>query len=254
MRIQTESKMTTRNDRNQEFVLPHALKDRCMRTYEWSTEFTERALLGYRQFMKLKIQVEDFTAETLAPSSIVELVWRQHILDVGHYCKSCFEYSEERLIDYNPDNGFDQSAPHDQITATQVALKALFGRQVDAEIWSFDHASTSKGSQQSSNDVPDPATIGRRSVTQRSKNVDNRTITLWIRDPGGVATFFKLLRSTKLGKVFEAYARHAGVEMAQLKFILNDHFVTDPDLTPNDLNVEDQDSLLAVVIEEGSLY
>jgi hypothetical protein len=245
--------MSTRNDRNQEFVLPATLMARCMRAYDWTNEFTERALLGYRQFMKLKIQVEDFAAQTLFPSLTVELVWRQHILDVGHYCKACFEYCEERLIDYNPDSGLDQSALHDQITATQVALKALFGRQVDAEIWSFDQNNDMESNQQ-------PCALkvrklnnnsmGGSSVSQRS-NVDNRTITLWIRDPSGVATFFKCLRCTNLGKVFDAYARHKGVETGQLKFILDDHFLTNPDLTPNDLNLEDEDSILAVAIQEG---
>lgn len=221
-----------------------------MGAYEWSDEFTERALLGYRQFMKLKIQVEDFTAQTLSPSLPVELVWRQHILDVGHYCKACFEYSEERLIDYNPDSGLDQSTLHEQITATQVALKALFGRQVDAEIWCFGQADTDGNRQSSHGHGHGPATTGRSAAS----NVGNRTITLWIRDPSGVATFFKLLRSTKLGKVFEAYARHKGVEIGELKFILDDHFVDNPDLTPNDLNLEDQDSILAVAIQEGFQY
>jgi hypothetical protein len=246
---------TTSNDRNEEFVLPATLMARCMRAYDWSNEFTERALLGYRQFMKLKIQVEDFSAQTLFPSLTVELVWRQHILDVGHYCKACFEYCEERLIDYNPDSGLDQSALHDQITATHVALKALFGRQVDTEIWSFDQNYTEGDTQGNTHPRASTArkpnnSMGSNSVTQRS-NVDNRTITLWIRDPTGAATFFKLLRCTNLGKVFDAYARHKGCEPGQLRFILDDHFVTNHHLTPNDLNLEDEDSILAVAIREG---
>ena len=243
--------MSTRNDRNQEFALPDGLKPRCVRAYDWSDEFTERALLGYRQFIKLKIQVEDFAAQTLYPSLTVELVWRQHILDVGHYCKSCADYCEGKLLDYNPDKGLGQAARHEQISATQVALKALFGRQVDAEVWSFNQKDDGVKTRPSMS-VPESPTprSSNSSVTTRNPT-DNRTITLWIRDASGEATFFKLLRSTKLGKVFEAYARHKGVALGQLRFILDDHFVENLDLTPNDLNLVDQDSILAISVHEA---
>jgi upstream activation factor subunit UAF30 len=150
--------MTTLNKENQEFQLPATLKARCMRQYSWAEPFTLDALGGYRQFIKLKLQVADWKAKMLSPSWIVDCVWQQHILDPAHYRKACRLYTGGKLIGHDPDGGLDQMAKCKRIEATKIALKALFGEAVDTGVWSFGQADTDAAA---GTNKRQPLTMGR---------------------------------------------------------------------------------------------
>ena len=65
-------------------------------------------------------------------------------------------------------------------------------------------------------------------------------ITIRIKDQTGEETFFKVKRTTKMAKVFEAYASREGVRANALRF-LRDGVIVNPDRTSADLGLEDQD-------------
>ena len=46
------------------------------------------------------------------------------------------------------------------------------------------------------------------------------TITIRVKDQGGDETFFKVKQTTKMGKIFKAYASRKGVDEKSLRFLL----------------------------------
>ncbi|CAB9529542.1 expressed unknown protein [Seminavis robusta] len=117
--------------------LPESLRERCLRYYGWDDAFTKKALRGYRQFMQLKMQLEDWHAEILSPSPTIDAVWLQHIVDVEQYVNACLDYCDN-LIGHNPDDDLDNSgARKERIRTTMRSLKLVFARDIDREVWSF---------------------------------------------------------------------------------------------------------------------
>ena len=54
------------------FSIPDGLLPRCARQFGWTTEFSQRILMAYRQFMELKRQHEDWNATVLSPPRLVD--------------------------------------------------------------------------------------------------------------------------------------------------------------------------------------
>jgi len=63
-----------------------------------------------------------------------------------------------------------------------------------------------------------------------------------IRDQGGEETFFKVKKSTKLEKVFNAYSNRKGFNSGSLRFLFDGQRVR-PEQTPEDIDMEDGDQL-----------
>jgi hypothetical protein len=118
------------------FDVPRGLLSRCMRVYAWDEEFSQEAIYGYRQFMQLKRQSEDWHGNVLSPPPIIDCAWLQHISDVEHYVHSCMEYCGN-LIGHNPDDELDGSAQAERIRTTKLSRKLVFGNDWDAKVWSF---------------------------------------------------------------------------------------------------------------------
>lgn len=129
------------NSQGESFALPETLRLRCVRLYGWSEPFADKAIKAYLQFIKLKYQLEDWDAVTLLPSVAVDLVWRQHVLDVTHYVRACHEYCGGYVIGYNPDVGLAGHSSRDAIykraEATKLCVKTLFDRDMDPEVWTW---------------------------------------------------------------------------------------------------------------------
>jgi Leucine-rich repeat (LRR) protein len=76
---------------------------RCMRVHGWTETQTRRVLKGYRQFLRIKAKLEDWTAEQLAPSASVGLMWQQHILDANNYFHDCMLLCGH-VVGHDPDS------------------------------------------------------------------------------------------------------------------------------------------------------
>ena len=66
------------------------------------------------------------------------------------------------------------------------------------------------------------------------------TITIRVKDQGGDETFFKVKKTTKMSKVFGAYAQRKGVAITSLRFLIDGERI-DAAETPKSLELEDQD-------------
>jgi small ubiquitin-related modifier len=76
------------------------------------------------------------------------------------------------------------------------------------------------------------------------------TIAIRIKDQSGEETYFKVKRSTKFCKIFNAYASRKGVDVNSLRF-LSDGDLVKHYLTPLLLELEDQDQIDAVLEQIG---
>jgi Ubiquitin-2 like Rad60 SUMO-like len=208
--------MSTGNDNGDSFAIPPTLKDRCMRSHGWSSDFTDRVIGGYRQFIKLKYQQEDWHASVLSPSLTVDLVWHEHILDVEHYVQACQDYAGH-LIGHNPDGGLDAAAREERIKTTQLCLKTLYGKaNVDSEVWEIGNEEEDEGKERTPKKQRTTST-----QVKIKEEVGKEPITLRVRDHTGEDTFFKIRRGQKLEKVFQAYADRRGVDVKSFSFSLD---------------------------------
>lgn len=75
-------------------------------------------------------------------------------------------------------------------------------------------------------------------------------ITLRVRDQTGEETVFKIKKTTKMSKVFSAYAQRKGVDSNSLRFLLDGERITD-DQTPKTLELENDDQIDCVLEQLG---
>ncbi|CAB9522235.1 expressed unknown protein [Seminavis robusta] len=135
----TTSTNSVWNDVGADFEIPEALESMCrLEELGWNASFWEKALWGYRQFMKLKLQEQDWSGTKLVPPWAVDQVWRQHLLFPVLYAQACKNYSFGRVMDYD-----SSSSSRERESNTLRKCTALFGPDnVDLDIWSFPNCST----------------------------------------------------------------------------------------------------------------
>mmetsp|Transcript_31401 Transcript_31401/g.70336 ORF Transcript_31401/g.70336 Transcript_31401/m.70336 type:complete len:181 (+) Transcript_31401:80-622(+) len=75
-------------------------------------------------------------------------------------------------------------------------------------------------------------------------------LTIRVKDQNGEETMFKIKKSTRLKKVFAAYAARKGVEASAMRFMLDGENI-EPDSTPGDLDLEDNDQIDCFLAQVG---
>ena len=80
---------------------------------------------------------------------------------------------------------------------------------------------------------------------------DEPKITIRLNE-NGYQTLFILKRSTKIGKVFKAYAQRKGVDERELRFMIHGEEVN-PEVTPIDLGLEDDDQIDVFLKQKGMI-
>ena len=225
----TTSTMTAlENDAGDLFLVPDTLKARLQRLQSWDDGKVEAALLAYRQFMKLKLQLEDFDAKILSPSLTVDLVWHQHLLDPVSYVDACQAYFG-CVCGHDPDGGLDQEARKKRISTTKVAMKSLFGRSIDTdtEIWSFE------------------------TENRRLSACGDLRITLRVRNQTtGNARNFEVNKETQMGNLFASYAEYVNVHPSNLRSFIRRGRIS-PEDTPLSLDLDDQDKIYCTIVLKG---
>ena len=76
------------------------------------------------------------------------------------------------------------------------------------------------------------------------------TITIRVKDQAGDETFFKVKKTTKMSKIFSAYANRKGVNESALRFLLDGERIN-ADETPKILELEDQDQIDCLLQQVG---
>lgn len=87
----------------------------------------------------------------------------------------------------------------------------------------------------------------------KKEPVEESTITLTVKDASGgtdKTMQFKVKKTTKFSKVFEAYAQRLGVQSASMRFIYEGKRVI-ADATPKFLEMEDNDEIEAMIDQQG---
>mmetsp|Transcript_35373 Transcript_35373/g.60082 ORF Transcript_35373/g.60082 Transcript_35373/m.60082 type:complete len:95 (-) Transcript_35373:203-487(-) len=78
-------------------------------------------------------------------------------------------------------------------------------------------------------------------------------ITIRVRDQTGEETYFKIKKSTKMQKVFDTYAQRKGVQASSLRFLLDGDRIQ-PDATPKQLELDDQDQIDCMLEQSGGCF
>jgi hypothetical protein len=117
-----------------------ALVNRCMAVYpDWDEVFARRVLKGYRQFLTITAEAQDWRGTKLTPPPLVDKMWEQHTHDIVSYLHDCmllFGHVMGRNI-----YGFPSPTIYQEIRRnTMERLEARFGRDYDNEIWTHEPA------------------------------------------------------------------------------------------------------------------
>ena len=188
-------------------------------------------LTALKKFYVLKISESDFDATRLSPPPRVDEAWHLHVLDTKHYSADCVAMCG-RVIHHDPDGGVDASTRDARLGATKVALVRVYGDRYDKTIWAWPTS------------APPRMRAAPRSLRPRAAVVeDDVSINIRIRlVQTGEETFFKVKRTTKLDKVFNAYSQRKGVAISSLRFLFNAQRVRG-DQTVADIDMDDGDEL-----------
>jgi len=89
-----------------------------------------------------------------------------------------------------------------------------------------------------------------REVEGGGEGDDGEPISIRVRDQQGDEVTFKVKKSTKMAKIFNAYAMQKGVEVKTLRFRLDGEMIG-PDNTPKMLELEDNDQIDCMTMQVG---
>jgi len=220
-----------------------ALVKRCMRTHGWDEAKARKVLDAYRQFMILKKELKDWDAEILSPCYLVDQMWHCHILDVVNYCHDMMLLCGH-IVGHNPDDALDYIAKQKRDESTRASLIDNFG-SYDEEVWDYspDAASETVGTEDSN-----------YSESESGVHQDD-TITIDVRGQAGDVIRFVMKRSTKIVKVFDAFAAKIGRDLSDLRFEVDGERI---DIDPNDdtadsLGLEDDDQIDCFFAQPGTM-
>mmetsp|Transcript_20242 Transcript_20242/g.42427 ORF Transcript_20242/g.42427 Transcript_20242/m.42427 type:complete len:304 (-) Transcript_20242:132-1043(-) len=131
----TETPLNKESSLDTQGATPLAL--RCMRAYEWDEAYTRRVMSAYRQFLWLKTDQQDWNATRVSPCTPVNLMWKEHLVDLKNYYHDCMILCDGHVLNYNPDENAPQhqEAREVRLNVTRAVLEDQFGDKYDAELW-----------------------------------------------------------------------------------------------------------------------
>ena len=91
-------------------------------------------------------------------------------------------------------------------------------------------------------------TEGEKGETEQGSD----TITLKVKDQAQAEMLFKVKKSTKMGKIMDAYAARMGVSVNSYRFTFDGQRLT-PDTTPKMLEMEDEDQIEVQLEQVGGV-
>ena len=210
------------------------LASRLERKHGISAAEARKRAKAYKQFLALKAATLDIDATKLSPPPLIDSVWHEHVLDTKRYAPACL-LAFGHPIHHDPNGDADVGQRALRREATLVALEKVYGDDYDEELWAFPaEAPPRRRRRREAEDTPASRTR-RRTTTPSSLNIR-------IRDQTGDETFFKVKTTTKLDKVFNAFATRKGVAASDLRFLFNGGRVSG-EQTVADIGMEDDDQI-----------
>merc|ERR1711994_120507 len=86
-----------------------------------------------------------------------------------------------------------------------------------------------------------------------SQNRAPEHLNLKVKAQDGTEVYFKVKKTTKLKKLMDAYCARVGKEAGSIRFLFDGDRIA-PDSTPNDLGMEDEDEIDAMVEQHGGSH
>ena len=220
----------------------HQLASRLERKLGISAAEARNRVMAYKQFLSLKAATLDIDATKLSPPPLIDRVWHEHVLDTKHYAPACLA-AFGHPIHHDPNGDADVPARARRRAATLVALKKCYPDNYDEEIWAFPAEERPKRKRAVVKREDTPASRTRRRTTTSS------SLNIRINDLTGEKTYFKVKTTTKLDKIFNAYATRKGVAATDLRFLFSGVRVRG-DQTPAGIDMEEGD-MLDCMAEQG---
>ena len=220
----------------------HQLVSRLQRKLGISAAEARNRVMAYKQFLSLKAATLDIDATKLSPPPLIDRVWHEHVLDTKHYAPACLA-AFGHPIHHDPNGDADVPARARRRAATLVALKKCYPDNYDEEIWAFPAEAPHKRKRAVVKREGTPASRTRRRTTTSS------SLNIRINDLTGEKTYFKVKTTTKLDKIFNAYATRKGVVATDLRFLFSGVRVRG-DQTPAGIDMEEGD-MLDCMAEQG---
>ena len=210
---------------------------RCARNLNLNEDEVFDALAAYKQFMVLKAVCKDFDATKLSPPPLVDEIWHEHILDTRGYRAFC-DAAFKQFVDHDPDGVLDCGARRVRRERTLHKLKECFEDEYDRHIWTYPLENSFKRKYAVVRDEqgPQPSTSGG-------------SLNIRVRSASGREEYFKVMPTTPLERVFDAWSTQVGVCAASVRFLFDGSRVR-CDQTPADIGMEDGDQL-DCMLEQG---
>jgi len=208
---------------------------RCARKLGLNAEEVADALAAYKQFMVLKGVSKDFDATKFSPPPLVDEIWHEHILDTRGYSAFCLA-AFNQVVHHNP-NGDLEFNRNPRRAFTLYKLKECFEDEYDKSIWTYPPDRPPKRKRVVVKDEPRPST-------------PRGSLNIRVRDASGREACFKVMPTTPLERVFNAWSTRMGVCAASMRFLWDGSRVR-CDQTPADIGMEDGDQLDCMREQEG---
>lgn len=216
---------------------------RCMRVYDWEEDNARKVLKGYRQFLSLKKELQDWDTTRLCPSPLVEKMWHQHILDTQNYHHDMILLCGQ-VVTHNPDDEQvgDSFASGQRYQFTREEIQRHFSEAFDEDIWpSSDEIQLNRLLRQGQAQQQEEPNRNNPVAPVREGGDQGNQITIAVVNWRNEETYFRLNRSTRLSLVFETYAARHDLGLSSLKFLFNDEVIQDDtNATPTSINLADQ--------------
>ena len=211
---------------------------RCARNLNLNEDEVFDALAAYKQFMVLKAVCKDFDATKLSPPPLVDEIWHEHILDTRGYRAFC-DAAFKHFVDHDPDGVLDCGARRVRRERTLHKLKECFEDEYDRHIWTYPLENSFKRKYAVVRDEqgPQPSTSGG-------------SLNIRVRSASGREEYFKVMPTTPLERVFDAWSTQVGVCAASVRFLFDGSRVR-CDQTPADIGMEDGDQLDCIAEMQG---
>lgn len=185
-------------------------------------------------------------ATMLSPSSLVDKVWHETLLDNRFYnmlCQDLFPnatYMEDFIINHDPDGGDNLIERNKRYENTLILMEKYFHEKLDSNVWE-PAQSVPVSAKRSRDDKDDDKTT--------DEELDE-VITIRIRDQTGDEMFFKLRKSTILEIVKSAYALRRGLSLDAFRFYFDGRLIG-PSCTPRSLEMENNDKVDVILTVSG---
>lgn len=173
----------------------------------------------YRIFIEAKVDTNDFKAEILSPSPIVDVIWHAHILNSMDYIPFCQYVTGDLIyIHHNPDGEFEKEAKKARY---RNMLNWLFSKNyyVNVNIW----LPIEKKEDFYDKNSLDPSSMIHLYV----KTINGKTITLNVNDSDKVWIIKVLLKYEKGTPVNDMRLIYAGRNLENGKTLESYNIQTD---------------------------